>query len=282
MNAHDPFQAAALTGGPPTPEIVVDVHGHCAGLEEPAQALPRAWPLSARRLIAALDRCGIRHLLFSHFDALRATTPEALRAAQDDTTRIVAATGGRLLAHLVLHPWLPVESLRQLATDSVGQVCVGAKVHGELHDTRAASPRLAPLLTRAEDLGLTVLLHVHPADGAGDIDRLAARHPRLNFILAHLWPRLDSARALFSAHPNLFTDTSLSAGPPGAVERLVEAVGEDRVIFGSDASYLSPGAQFAKVACANLPLSTKRRLFSSNALAALPLLARRVTFSAPS
>jgi predicted TIM-barrel fold metal-dependent hydrolase len=276
MIDRDFFRSAALLGRPVEKETVIDVHGHCAGLDEPVGPLPASWPLSARTLGETLGQIGIAHLVFSHFDALRATTPGDLGAAHRNTAAIVKAEAKRLSAHLVLHPWFPAETRAQLDALSPGETYVGAKVHGELHDVRAASPRLSPLLARAEELGLSVLLHVHPADTMDDIDRLAGRYQRLNFILAHLWPKPEGAAALFAAHPNLYTDTSLSSGLPGAVERMVATVGEDRVVFGSDAAYLSPGGQFSKVACAALPPAVKHRLFFHNPLSALPLLARKL------
>lgn len=284
MSDCDPFSNAALAGRPLREESLLDIHGHCAGLEEPQDgSAPRTWPLSSRALLAAMDRIGAAHLVFSHFDALRATTPSALAAAHRDTEALVAASGGRLSAHLVLHPYFPEEVHGMLDRVAGGDaIHVGAKVHGELHDVRAASPRIAPLLGRCEDLGLSVLLHVHPADSSADIGALAARFPRLTFVLAHLWPRPEGVAALFGDHPNLRTDTSLSYGLPGAIEAMVRAAGPDRVLYGSDCSYLSMGAQFSKAACTALPVADKRRLFSVNALAAFPLLERRLAPAAPS
>jgi len=282
MTERDPFHAAALAGGPFGNETIIDVHGHCAGVDEPTGTAPRSWPLSARALLAAMDKVGIAHLVFSHFEALRATTPGDLEAAHRDTATIIAAAAGRLSAHLVLHPWFPRETRAQLDALPPPAVFVGAKIHGELHDVRASAPHLAPLLARCEELSLTALLHVHPADTMEDIGGLAGRFPRLNIILAHLWPKLDGADALFQAHPNLYTDTSLSSGLPGAVERMIAAVGGNRVVYGSDASYLSLGGQFSKVACAALPLAVKRQVFSANPLTALPLLARKLRTPIPS
>lgn len=276
MSEHDPFMMAALRGQPVSGETIIDVHGHCAGLEEPVCHSPRAWPISCGALLQSMQRVGVDHLVFSHFEALRATTPGNLKAAHRDTADVVLPAAARLSAHLVLHPWLPEETGTQLDAVPMNSVYVGAKVHGELHDVRANSPRLTPMLKRCEELDLTVLLHVHPADSMDDIGTLAGRFPRLNIILAHLWPKREWAAALFQAHPNLFTDTSLSATPPGAVEGMVGVVGPERVVYGSDASYLSMGGQFSKVACAALPPDVKRRIFCSNPFAALPRLARKL------
>jgi len=281
MTERDPFPAAALAGRPVETETIIDVHGHCAGLDEPAGPAPRAWPLSARTLLDAMRKVGAAHLVFSHFAALRATTSGDLEAAHRDTENIVRHAAGRLSAHLVLHPCFSTEVRAQLDRMPPHVDYVGAKLHGELHDVRANSAQVAPLLARCEELGLTVLLHVHPADTLADIGGLAGRFPRLNFILAHLWPRLDGAAALFRAHPNLFTDTSLSFGLPGAVERMIDAVGGARVVYGSDSSYLSMGGQFAKVACSALPLAVKRQVFSANARTVLPLLARKLPAPIP-
>jgi predicted TIM-barrel fold metal-dependent hydrolase len=277
MTTIDPFQVAALTGRPVEGETVIDVHGHCAGWEEPGGPGPRAWPLSAGSLLASMQRVGAAHLVFSHFDALRATTPGNLAAAAADTEHIVRQAAGRLSAHLVLHPCFAAEVRAQLDALRSTAVYVGAKLHGELHDVRAGSDRIAPLLARCEELDLSVLLHVHPADTLDDIAGVATRYSRLRFILAHLWPRMPGAADAFRAHPNLFTDSSLSGSRPGAVEQMVATVGADRVLYGSDSSYLSMGGQFSKAASTALPVAVKRQIFAANPCAALPRLARKLS-----
>lgn len=273
MNAPDPFLAAALTATPVSPATVIDIHAHVDHWSAADETDVPYWPRSARALLAAADRVGARHLVFSHLDALRATLASDLEAAHADSESIVRRSAGRLSAHLVLHPHFPRETIAWLDRLAPGEVFVGAKLHGELHDVRLLSKSLAPFFERCEARRLSVLVHLHPADTAADLEAIAARHPRLNFLLAHLRPRPDEAATLFAAHANLYTDTSLSHSLPGAIEDFVAAAGPDRLLYGSDATYLSVGAQFSKVAFARVAPEVKRRIFGLNALQAFPRLA---------
>lgn len=278
MNAPDPFAAAALAASPIERELVLDIHAHVDAWAAADGDTAPYWPRSAVALLAAAERVGVRHLTFSHLNALRATLATDLEAAHADSESVVRRSAGRLTAHLVLHPHFPRETAARLDALKPGEIFVGAKLHGELHDVRLQSRVLTPLLERCEVHRLSVLVHLHPADTVADLAAIARRHPRLNFLCAHLRPRPDEAATLFAAHANIFTDTSLSQSLPGAVEDFVAAAGADRLLYGSDATYLSVGAQFSKVALARLPLEAKRRVFAHNALRAFPLLAAHTGF----
>lgn len=277
MNAPDRFAAAALAGRPPEGELVIDIHAHVDSWSVPTAGVP-FWPRSAQELLAASDRVGVRCSVFSHLDALRSTLATDLEAAHRDTESVVRRSEGRLAAHLVLHPHFSRATLERLERLVPGEIFVGAKLHGELHDVRLQSKVLSPFFEQCQRLKLSVLVHLHPADGVGELATIAARYPRLNFLIAHLRPLPAEAGPLFAAHRNLFTDTSLSSSRPGAIEEFIAATGPDRLLYGSDATYLSVGAQFSKLALSGLAPEVKRRVFARNALRAFPLLAVKRAF----
>jgi predicted TIM-barrel fold metal-dependent hydrolase len=60
-------------------------------------------------------------------------------------------------------------------------------------------------------------------------------------------------------------DTCLSTGRYRQVERVVKAIGVERVVFATDAAFNSAVAGFAKVAMADLPDDEKRLVLAGNA-----------------
>ena len=133
----------------------------------------------------------------------------------------------------------PLDEVRaRLTTGSVG-----LKLHPTVDDYRADDHELDPYLEIAADLGRPVACHSAPGDADPDfIRRLAERFPTVPIILYHtyLGPHEGRRRAAWHVReqPNLYLETSWCDWQ--TVVELVETVGEERVLFGSDASVDGP------------------------------------------
>jgi predicted TIM-barrel fold metal-dependent hydrolase len=106
----------------------------------------------------------------------------------------------------------------------------GMKLHPWLHDYRLTDA--LPLITRCESAGLPVLAHL----GLGppeDVEAVLDACPRVKLILAHGGiPHFDRLWRL----PRVRFDVALRAlVSRSTIRRLLDAVGPDRVLFGSDA-----------------------------------------------
>jgi uncharacterized protein len=79
----------------------------------------------------------------------------------------------------------------------------------------------------------------HPGQEASDaieLGALADRHPRVNFLLAHISGGGDWIHSLAAIRdlPNVFVDLSGSGVDGGMLEACVEAVGVERMLWGCD------------------------------------------------
>jgi predicted TIM-barrel fold metal-dependent hydrolase len=74
------------------------------------------------------------------------------------------------------------------------------------------------------------------ASDAVELGRLAARHPRVSFILAHIAGGGDWLHSLHAVRelPNVFVDLSGSGVDGGMLEACLEAVGVGRLLWGCD------------------------------------------------
>lgn len=120
---------------------------------------------------------------------------------------------------------------------------VGLKLHPTVDDYRADSPELDPYVDLAAQVQCPVACHSAPGDADPDnIRRLAERFPQVPIILYHtyLGPYEGRARALEHAReqPNLYLESSWCRWE--VVKRLIDGVGAERVLFGSDASIDGP------------------------------------------
>ena len=124
-----------------------------------------------------------------------------------------------------------------------GRGAIGVKL---LASRRADDPLLDPIAELAGQLHLPILHHIWQhrtrewpsqeiSDGA-DLARLAGRHPRTSFILAHIGGGGDYMHTLAAIRdvPNIYPDLSGSGVDRGMLDAAVDALGPERLLWGSD------------------------------------------------
>ena len=125
----------------------------------------------------------------------------------------------------------------------VARGAIGVKL---LASRRADDPLLDPIAELAGERGLPVLHHIWQhrrrewpsqeiSDGA-DLARLATRHPRTNFILAHIGGGGDYAHTFGAVCdvPNVYPDLSGSGVDRGMLDDAVAILGASRLLWACD------------------------------------------------
>lgn len=101
------------------------------------------------------------------------------------------------------------------------------------------------------------------------IEKAARRHPRARFVMAHMglhtMEYVDASIEAAERTPNLYVDTA--AMPfPWRLREALERIGEERVMYGSDAPFFVPEIEIEKVKLAGLDDEQLERVFAHNAL----------------
>ncbi|NLS79347.1 MAG: amidohydrolase [Chloroflexi bacterium] len=159
----------------------------------------------------------------------------------------------RLPAHVVgfcyvnpVHGSLAVDELRQRVEQ---QGFRGVKLWVA---TYADDPRVDSIVEAAAAYGIPLLVHCWVKVGGQSVSggnlpfestpmhlgRLARRHPKARFIMAHLGGDWEYGVRVARDCPNISVDTSGSLAERDSIESLVDAVGIERVLFGTDNSDL--------------------------------------------
>jgi len=233
---------------------IIDIHGH---LGRSLFTIPDVSPES---LIRSMDRLGVRRIVCSH---MRAWSHDA-EHGNAQMLKFMRTFPGRILGYVSVYPaaaqtvWERVE--RWLAAGFIG-----LKLHnsnGFPYDDAAYEPAWA----MADERRLPVLLHTWGAEGEfGQIRSLAGRYGGAALLLAHAGVHGEAEYVRIAEEcPNVHLELASSQTPRGLVERLVAAGLTERIVWGSDASFLNQAQQLGKVVGADIPEEAKVQILSEN------------------
>jgi predicted TIM-barrel fold metal-dependent hydrolase len=151
----------------------------------------------------------------------------------------IRSTGGKITDELRIRGrFRGYAGPRRLAAGSAG-----LKLHPAYDDYPADTAALDPYLKIAAEAGVPVTVHSSPGPADPDlIARLAERFPAVPFVLYHTFLGPPEGRQRAARHAKRLTNVHLETSwcASDAVERLLDEVGPDRVLFGSDAATDGP------------------------------------------
>jgi predicted TIM-barrel fold metal-dependent hydrolase len=244
------------------------------------RALLRA-PPSIDELLALYDRLDLGGVLLG-WDA------EGREIDNAELAAICRGSGGRFVGFGSVDPGRP-DALERLARfPSLG--LRGLKLHPTLQAFDPGDDRFLPFFDAAAELGLVLLTHAGTSGlGAGEpggqglridlarpllLDRIAARHPRMPVVLAHVgWPWHLEAVAMALHKSNVFLDISgwKYRYLPEDVRREMPRRLRGQFLFGTDYPMFDPEACLAELEALGLPEDVAGAILRDNAAALLGL-----------
>ena len=226
------------------PEPLIDVHAHflhaLTGRDD--------WEAPNAARLRAGERIGITVHVASTLGSWGFTSPIYFPSPRDVTVgndamlELAAREGGRVKIYAAVNPNDTKHALAEIER-CVDRGAIGIKLAAS---RRADDPLLDPVCELAAARGLPILHHIWqhrrrewPGQEASDgleLGRLAARHPRVAFILAHIGGGGDYAHTFQAVKelPNVYLDLSGSGVDRGMLDGALEAVGPRRLLWGCD------------------------------------------------
>ena len=166
----------------------------------------------------------------------------------------------------------------ELARIDDDQGFMGIKVHPYCDQVRADDPRYEPVWKFSAQRKVPVLIHTWNSRRYTDalldtcvpalFEKIALEHPGATLLLGHSggeWDGLADALRVAGKCPNVYLDTASSLLYPGLVERMVEELGAEKILYGSDVPFLSPVPQIGKIVAAAIGEKEKRMILGGNA-----------------
>lgn len=244
-----------VRNGKPAPFDVYDMHAHLGRF---SYGMPTVDPSS---IVAVMDRLGVRSTIFSHLLCIGRDA----HWGNDKVYQAMQAHPGRVLGYIVVYP----TNERDVQAESelrISQGFTGFKFHsgnGFAYD----DPAYAPAWKLADKYNMPILYHTWGERATMDqIIYVAHQAPNASILLGHSTScnRAEYLRAI-NAASNIYFELCTSSCPLGAVDELVEQVGAERIVWGSDCDFYSMEQQFGRIAGSHLPEDVKQQIFSINA-----------------
>ncbi|MGH7720966.1 MAG: amidohydrolase family protein, partial [Gemmatimonadaceae bacterium] len=277
-------RAQPLAGSAP----LVDVHAHFLH----AQCGRGDWEARNRSRLRAGERIGISVHVASILGTwgFRSPTyfpsPRDVTLGNDEMLALQRREAGRVRSYVVVNPNHTSHALEEIARCAEAGA-IGVKLAAS---RRADDPLLDPVADAAARRGMPILHHIwqhrrrdwpgQEASDAVELGRLAARHPDVSFILAHIGGGGDWAHTFPAVEDlaNVFLDLSGSGVDRGMLDGALRAVGARRLLWGCDLTMETGLAKLRALEVIDLPNDDLADVRWRNALRifgerALPMLA---------
>lgn len=224
--------------------MLVDVHAHFLH-----DRTPRAdWRERNASRLRAGERIGITVHIASILGSWGSTSPiyfpspPDLSYGNDRMRELAREHPGLVMGYVTVNPNYTEHALAELER-CVKRGAIGVKL---LASRRADDPLLDPICEFATEHKLPLLHHIWQhrtrewpnqeiSDGA-DLAKLARRHPKMTFILAHIGGGGDYRHTFVAVRdvPNIVADISGSGVDRGMLDGAIEALTSQRLLFGTD------------------------------------------------
>lgn len=235
--------------------MIVDAHMHVGG--------PPERRASADQMAELMADCGIdRAVVFPAPDLF----PKNEAMARDTA---------RHPDKFILFAWLnphagkdAVLELERLVRDYGFQ---GIKLQPVLHAFYPTHKAVRPLMDRASELGLPVVIHSGDAPFSlpWEIGDLAELYPNTTIIMAHMGLRpmnyVEGAIRVAGRYPNIILDVT-AMNYYRKIKDAVTAVGADRVVFGTDSPSFHPAPGIRVVRLAGLTPEDEAKVLGGSIL----------------
>lgn len=262
--------------------MIIDIHGHLGNINQSP-----FWATDEKSLDDYCIQAGVDLLCVSSakslmYDAMEGNTELDMALKNSD----------RLLGYVTVNPVFP-ESRKDLRLLKSNPKFKGVKVHPDYHGFDMASQQAVEFLDEVAEQADLMLFHVSCMPGTGFADAVrvaefAGQHPNTNFVLAHMagifqngnypyFPNLQGCENVAAMElKNVYIDTAhyLMYVYPGVMEKMLEQVGAEHIVFGTDAPLQGPmQMRFAIeiIQALNIPQADKEKILSGNAKTILGL-----------
>ncbi|MDZ7270654.1 MAG: amidohydrolase family protein [candidate division KSB1 bacterium] len=258
----DQVLRAALSAQPVRDSVVIDAHAHITQPGGRGASRVAMNSADARAVVERNRRLGVAKTCVSSWTAIWGD----YELGNQDTLQAMRQFPDEIVGYAVLDPNYVTDW--EQACHYYHQQCrfLGMKPYYPRMKIPYNDPLFDPWYRFGDAHRLFCLLH-YSDKFKEEVSDIAARYPNIAFILAHSGTSWKVARehvSLAKQFPNVYLEITLTSVTNGVIEFMVEEIGSERVLYGSDSPMRDPYPQFGWVAYADLPEEDKRNILGKN------------------
>ena len=233
-------------------EPVIDVHGHLGTWFFPT---PTEGTSSILRLMAKyhIERCVL------------SSAPGIIYDFVEGNRQLKEAIFGHpsLRGYVVVNPNYFEQSCAELDRYYRDENFVGAKIHCAYSRSNTASRKTWALIEEVAKRGKPLLIHTGGSDALKTLREIARGYRDFTIIVAHGGGQ--GAGAIIADTDNIYLEFCSSSPNPWVIHEALEAIGPERLLFGSDQDLIDPGFVLGTYQDAGLTGETWRMVAYENA-----------------
>ncbi len=250
-------------------DYIIDVHAHLGYSKD------FYYPsVSVESILHTMNKLNIGKILQTHTLLLCGEYSEGL----NESVKAFETSHGRILSYLVFNPREPEKSLETIRDNIKEEPFIGVKIHPSFHLYPADGGDYDKIWKYASKNNTVLLTHswaispTNPNQAYSEVrlfEKYLKKYPGVKLILGHsggVKEGISQAVRLARTYSNVYLDIAGDVLFFGLIEFLIENVGQNRILFGSDMVWIDPRVNLGRVLRARISLETKRRILGLNAL----------------
>jgi Predicted metal-dependent hydrolase of the TIM-barrel fold len=245
--------------------LVIDAHSHLVDRQHYTVSNSPMLNGDEDNLIKKMNMLGVDKILISPWEGISTDGS----AANETSLLAKEKYPGRIEAYAMCNPNYP-EDLNAII-DIYHNKCrfIGLKPYYPSHRYDLLGEKYAKWFEYGDRNKLIMLVHTGTQHAADMVDKLSAKYRDMAFLMAHTGESYEAARFnldVAARRENVYLEITYTALTNGVIEYLVEKIGADRVIFGTDMPMRDPSPQLAWVCYARISIEDKEKILGGNIL----------------
>ena len=246
------------SGSPIDNIFIFDAHAHFGDMSVHSGRV-----MYAPAMLETMDALGVNQLALSSNISLAGD----VYFGNEQMKEVVSAYPERFYGYVTVHPQYPY--LDMLNSYVSCPNILGVKIHAMYHGVSIDNEMYLDAYDFANQRELPVLFHTWGPGEVSAVTKIAKEYPHLKAIIAHSAFTSYSAKlAVIDAmhrYDNVYADTTISITYDGALEWIVERIGSDRLLYGSDMPCFDCRQELGRVLLSKLSDGEKEKILGLNA-----------------
>lgn len=239
---------------------IIDVHAHYGSL--PWTPCRRS---NIKGISEMLDELNVKKCIVSSIDAIVYDINSGNEGVKEAIKR-----DGRMRGYVTINANYVEESKALVEEYIVKHGFIGVKVHPDYSHQPIDSPNTLKILATADALRVPILVHTYGKGGVADpahVLSVVKHYPDLTIILGHMggdnWRGgIDTA----AKGDNIYVDPCSCTQPHAdKIKEAVNALGAERILFGTDMPLLHPSWALGMVESADIATGEREMILHHNA-----------------